>query len=368
MGEYSKESLEKIISKNSTLTGILKDLGYVTINGALITMFKKYCSELGISLDLVPSLPKATAAKTREEVFCKNSTVTQNTVRRFFKKEKVAYKCSICGLEPYWNGKELSLTLDHINGDNKDNRLTNLRWVCPNCDRQLPTFGSKNKKNQKDKIHLFCKCCGKENNRTKSGFCKKCYISELKKEGTEIYEKYNPKSNAKINAHYVDGVLIEIVDTIGNPYSKESLEELIRASKSMESVAKKFGVSVTALKKYLKRFNMPYRFGDYKTKITPTLVDKDKIISILTETKSLRKTADSLGINSSSLQEFCTKNIKGYKKLIDKNISKKELIDALKLENGCISAVTKRTGRCREHIRRMIKEYKIDIEKYKNKG
>ena len=36
--------------------------------------------------------------------------------------------------------------VDHINGNNHDNRLENLRWVCPNCDRQLDTFGFKNKK------------------------------------------------------------------------------------------------------------------------------------------------------------------------------------------------------------------------------
>ena len=57
------------------------------------------------------------------------------------------YKCSICGQEPFWNGKPLTLTLDHINGKNHDNELSNLRWVCPNCDRQLDTFGYKNVKN-----------------------------------------------------------------------------------------------------------------------------------------------------------------------------------------------------------------------------
>lgn len=36
------------------------------------------------------------------------------------------------------------LTLDHINGHNHDNRLENLRWVCPNCDRQLETYAGRN--------------------------------------------------------------------------------------------------------------------------------------------------------------------------------------------------------------------------------
>ena len=62
----------------------------------------------------------------------------------YIKGNYTPYKCSICGLEPFWNGKELTLTLDHINGINNDDRLENLRWVCPNCDRQLSTFSGKN--------------------------------------------------------------------------------------------------------------------------------------------------------------------------------------------------------------------------------
>ena len=40
------------------------------------------------------------------------------------------------------------MILDHINGDNKDDRLENLRWVCPNCNYQLDTTNGKNKKHQ----------------------------------------------------------------------------------------------------------------------------------------------------------------------------------------------------------------------------
>lgn len=55
-------------------------------------------------------------------------------------------ECSICGMMSSWNGKELVLVLDHIDGDASNNNSTNLRFVCPNCDSQLDTFKSKNKK------------------------------------------------------------------------------------------------------------------------------------------------------------------------------------------------------------------------------
>jgi hypothetical protein len=55
-------------------------------------------------------------------------------------------KCSLCGSEPVWMGKPLVLVLDHINGIRNDNRLTNLRLVCPNCNSQLPTFCGRNSK------------------------------------------------------------------------------------------------------------------------------------------------------------------------------------------------------------------------------
>lgn len=82
-----------------------------------------------------------------EEILVENSQY-QNRARlkiRLLRDGLLIYRCYICGITE-WNGQELPLILDHINGVNDDNRICNLRLVCSNCDSQLPTYKSKNRK------------------------------------------------------------------------------------------------------------------------------------------------------------------------------------------------------------------------------
>lgn len=54
------------------------------------------------------------------------------------------HKCEKCGITE-WMGQPTPIELDHINGNNRDNRLENLRLLCPNCHAQTPTYRGRNK-------------------------------------------------------------------------------------------------------------------------------------------------------------------------------------------------------------------------------
>ena len=58
--------------------------------------------------------------------------------------QKKGYKCACCEIDS-WQGKDITLEVNHIDGDASNNILENLEFLCPNCHAQTDTYRAKNK-------------------------------------------------------------------------------------------------------------------------------------------------------------------------------------------------------------------------------
>lgn len=72
------------------------------------------------------------------------------------------YQCEECGQLPVWNNKPLVIEIHHVDGDNTNNELNNLQFLCPHCHSQTENFrfkkGAKNPKPKVNRIHSCTKC------------------------------------------------------------------------------------------------------------------------------------------------------------------------------------------------------------------
>jgi hypothetical protein len=181
---YSKEILEKIVNSSNNYSEVTKKLGLQPFYGNRQTV-KKYINLFEISTNHFRLTGKSVGHQKKiklEDILIENSPYlwTSNLKDRLYKEGLKERCCEICGQDENWMGNKISLILDHKNGVNNDNRIENLRIVCPNCNAALPTHGGKNVKHT-DKVINKCEC----GNSTfgKNETCVKC--SQIKQRKVE---------------------------------------------------------------------------------------------------------------------------------------------------------------------------------------
>lgn len=220
---YTPEEIKNILKYSNSYKDFARKIGYSnTPSGDTLKMLQKKLMNYDTS-HFQESVNKT--LRTEENTFVENSTASQSSLRKlYFRGNYTPYLCSICGQKPIWNGKSLTLVLDHINGVNNDDRLENLRWVCPNCNQQLETTGSRNPNRKIFAKKYYCIDCGKEI--SKGQRCRECQAKS------------------------------RIIPEDKMPISREELKSLIR-TKTFVDIGKQFGVSDNAIRKWCDKFNLP---------------------------------------------------------------------------------------------------------------
>ena len=156
--ELTDEQFISIIKNSTTIAEVLFKLGYSTKGNSWgFSTVRRRMDELNLSSSDFKG--KSVYLKQKKQIEEKdilkpNCKHTRAVLRRFvLRNNLIPYKCAICGCVE-WQGKTLSLELDHINGINNDNRLENLRFLCPNCHSQTTTYGSRNQQINESKYDI----------------------------------------------------------------------------------------------------------------------------------------------------------------------------------------------------------------------
>jgi len=154
--KYTKEFLEPIVRSSFSVAQVIRACnlsvtggnyraisGKIKVLGIDTSHFTGQNWNKGLTATDHPSIASASRklAIPDEEVFVKGSTYTNSKLYARLIKKGWPSICFICGLTE-WQGKEIRLHVDHINGEHTDHRLENLRFLCPNCHQQTPTWGN----------------------------------------------------------------------------------------------------------------------------------------------------------------------------------------------------------------------------------
>lgn len=143
--DYTRQELQKIADSCSSRHDILLKMGYSASGGTSKVALKEALLKNNIDV----SHFKITKSQYQlDEVLIENSRYSNRSKlkERLLKAGLLEYRCASCGNTGEWNGKPLTLQLEHKNGVSNDNRLENLCFLCPNCHSQTRTYAGRNKR------------------------------------------------------------------------------------------------------------------------------------------------------------------------------------------------------------------------------
>jgi hypothetical protein len=166
--KVSKDQLEEFVKESKCWKDLLKLCGYKNFSNNIYVQKKvnKFNFDVSHFEDYTPTPKKYTL----DEIFCKNSTYNRGSSLKnhLIKHFNWDLKCqnSNCAIKNITDFKDpdnientvpLLIELDHIDGDNKNNEISNLRFLCILCHSLTNTYRTKNK-NYDEKVIVETKC------------------------------------------------------------------------------------------------------------------------------------------------------------------------------------------------------------------
>ncbi|MEU8610387.1 helix-turn-helix domain-containing protein [Actinoplanes sp. NPDC048791] len=151
--KYTREMLSEAVAASISMAGVLRHLG-LPQNGGAHAHLRRRINQFGIETShfLGQAHLRGTHSLRRRhhtEVLVLRPIDAKRekpkALRRALEETGRPYLCAECGIDDSWNGRPLTLHVDHIDGQFWDCRIDNLRFLCPNCHGQTATYAGRNR-------------------------------------------------------------------------------------------------------------------------------------------------------------------------------------------------------------------------------
>lgn len=222
--QFTPSELQKLLDESNSYSDLLRKID-MNPKGDNPKTLKKIIAELNLDetklklnrSNLYRNNAKVTHKKVKipiEDIIMNNkypNYQTSSLLKRLIQEGYKEYKCERCGLTE-WQEEPIPLQLHHKDGVHTNNLLNNLEVLCPNCHALTDTY------------------CGKN-------------LKKKKKKNTKIKKEKKQTNSNRIK---------------DPPLSRKELKKRIR-EKSFTSIGKEFGISDNAIRKWCKKYNLPFQ-------------------------------------------------------------------------------------------------------------
>jgi hypothetical protein len=225
---YTEAELRAVVPGATSLTEVLRHFGLRPAGGNH-RLLRHWLEEWGISTEHFTGTPHAPPR--REPIPLERVLVAGSTYQRAMLKQRLfdaginQRRCEMCDQGELWRGRRMSLILDHINGVADDNRLENLRVVCPNCAATLDTHCGR--ANRRPRPKKDCRDCGES---FTPNYPQQRYCSRL------CGARYDREARRRVERPPYEQLLTEVEET------------------SWSAVGRKYGVSDNAVRKWVRAY------------------------------------------------------------------------------------------------------------------
>ncbi|MBY8846792.1 HNH endonuclease [Streptomyces sp. SP2-10] len=150
--KWTREVLERAVAASTNICEVLRHLGLEVVGGHH-TYISRRIKAYGIDTSHFhvptrrgkPWRPRTPEALLVEQPAGHARRIQGDRLRWAMTAVGLPERCARCGTEPVWQGRPLPLEVDHIDGNWRDNRIENLRLLCPNCHSTTDSYRGRGK-------------------------------------------------------------------------------------------------------------------------------------------------------------------------------------------------------------------------------